>query len=248
MAIDWNGWPQRALDQVFDLMRRTLLDGMQDLESRRLRVDRIAMGRGVTEFWRAKWRNQQRYRERWHGDDASTIDDFYGARIIVDALMDRRPNTPGVFDESDIRLITAGYGSHRCSLRTMDDPASLAFIIQFVGHTGSRSQHRYGYHYLTQMINYDDRMTRPMPEMVAQQSASMDQQERIRRIQLMRDAGVPMSRAGVVSALGFPPEDFSLPASDSDQADIAIPPPPIFNKDKPVIRKEMSPMRIAWLT
>lgn len=147
MAIDWNAFPQRGLDEVFGMVREAMIDGINDLGNRRLMVDRIAMGRHASEFWRARWRDQERFSMRG-GRGVVDVADFMGAAVILDAFQDRIVDIGEPTTMSDIRLITAGNGSHRITFASHDQPYRFSTMVEVVGFDGRRHARRFDYNYI----------------------------------------------------------------------------------------------------
>lgn len=230
MPWDWNVFPQRALDQVFDLTRRVILNAMSDMESYRISCNRIVMGRGAHEFWRAKFGNRARY----GSGTVAEIGQFYGALIIPDHFLDRPTVVGGGDFISDIRLLSDGQGSRTCSIAGKNLPQNLSVEIMIVGYDGARVRQRYGYQQLRNSLPplipdrdsltlYEEQASPPPP-------AQPPDQQRL----------VQGTDWRVVGQIGD-----TIDWGEALRTSTPIPTPPVIVRKPPT---ELSPLRIAWLT
>lgn len=135
---DWNRWPARALDEVRDMFLRSVMDVIHSVEARRQRPSSIHLGAGASRFWQARHDRLSR-RDIEHGI-AAEIDRIYGLSVFHDRLIDRTIQGVGQFD-SEIRIVSDGFGSDAIRMRAMNEPERARFTVEFRAANFAQNRH-----------------------------------------------------------------------------------------------------------
>lgn len=103
VAHDWALWPDRPLTRVYEMVRQTMIDTMQDMESRRFSVHRVILGEIAFNLLRESNRRRSMYDPM--GGNQAHDRAFYGVPLVLDRLMDYESRDYGDF-RSDMRFLT----------------------------------------------------------------------------------------------------------------------------------------------
>lgn len=145
MSWDWSAWPPRAVDSIYQMLRRSIVHQMVEAESQDRRPIRILMCRRATDLWRTHFRNESRYQSVEHGDPTM----FYGMPVFVDRSLDRSGVQPVDF-VGEIRIVTDGHGSVPMAIRAVSSPERLGYTVEIgvVGREVSIERLRFDYSYI----------------------------------------------------------------------------------------------------
>jgi len=139
---DWSRWPARSLDEVQGMFIDSILGCVRRMEDRRITPIEIHLGAGSSNFWRTRHR-RSREREFSHSN-VGEVDRLFGMTVVHNSSLDRTLRTSGDF-ESEVRLVSEGYGSEAVRMVGQDHPDRLSYLVEFRGPLSDRRSRSFSY-------------------------------------------------------------------------------------------------------